>query len=128
MDDTRAVRQPFVAGWWSRLPDGGMKRIWVTRDGSLYRCRTEICTQPQEEARGRLFEALNQARAQRRPATSVASADAQVWAGATFAALETKSASEAWSFLGGDDVASCALLAADAMDHGEIDLRQQMES
>jgi hypothetical protein len=33
---------PGNAGWWARMPGGEIRRIWVTRKGRDYVCRTEV--------------------------------------------------------------------------------------
>src|SRR5690349_10269643 len=79
---------PLVAGWWARLPDGGMRRIWATLADGIYRCRVEVCSPAQEEARMRLFQAVSAADALGRPLDHDGSADALVWSCSTFASLD----------------------------------------
>ena len=31
-------------GWWARMPSGGVRRIWVARQGGTYNCRIEIAS------------------------------------------------------------------------------------
>lgn len=96
------------ASWWARLPDGGIRRVWATKAGGHYFCALEVCTVEQELARGRLFaasvEPVDEARRRR---------DIDVWSGARFEQLRTADAEAAFNFLGGDDIARNALLAAD---------------
>lgn len=33
---------PSSSGWWARMPDGGTKRLWVTRRDDGYHCRVEL--------------------------------------------------------------------------------------
>lgn len=112
---------PLVAGWWARLPDGGMRRIWATLADGIYRCRVEVCSPAQEEARMRLFQAVSAADALGRPLDHDGSADALVWSCSTFASLDTNDADEARHFLGDDELARCALAAAEALAliHGD---------
>lgn len=96
------------ASWWARMPDGGIRRVWATRAGGYYFCALEICTAEQELARGRLFagavEPIDEARRRR---------DIDVWSDARFEQLRTHDAEAAYRFLGGDDIARNAMLAAD---------------
>ncbi len=106
---------PLIAGWWARLPDGGMRRIWVAKHQQTYVCRLEICNAAQEAARERLFAAVSAAQADGGEIDMENSADALLWSTASFAAFNTEDANEALAFLGSDDIARCAILAADAV-------------
>jgi hypothetical protein len=96
------------ASWWARTPGGGVRRVWATKAGGHYFCALEICNVEQELARARLFsgaaEPLDDARRRR---------DIDVWSGARFEQLRTHDPEAAFRFLGGDDIARNALLAAD---------------
>ena len=37
-------------GWWARMPSGGVRRIWVARQGGSYLCRVEIADAPDGSA------------------------------------------------------------------------------
>jgi hypothetical protein len=105
----------LIAGWWARLPDGGMRRIWVAKHQQTYVCRLEICSAAQEAARERLFAAASTAQAEGGEIDMENSADALLWSTASFAAFNTDDANEALAFLGNDDIARCAMLAAEAV-------------
>jgi hypothetical protein len=105
----------LIAGWWARLPDGGMRRIWVAKHQQTYVCRLEICNAAQEAARERLFAAVSAAQAEGGEIDMENSADALLWSTASFAAFNTEDPNEALAFLGSDDIARCAMLAADAV-------------
>ena len=96
------------ASWWARMPDGGIRRVWATKAGGHYFCALEICSVEQEQARTRLFagstEPPDEARRRR---------DIEVWSDARFEQLRTADPESAFKFLGGDDIARNALLAAD---------------
>ena len=85
--DTRTDK-PASSGWWARMPDGGTKRLWVTREDDGYHCRLELWHPSQEPAR-----------AGERPASSQS--------------LVARSADEALRFLGSDEAARAALHDAD---------------
>jgi hypothetical protein len=90
------------------MPDGGIRRVWATKAGGYFFCALEICTVEQETARARLFagttEPFDEARRRR---------DIDLWSGARFEQLRTPDPEAAFHFLGGDDLARNALLAAD---------------
>lgn len=99
---------PRGASWWARLPDGGIRRVWATKAGGHYFCALEECTPVQEAARGRLFAGPGSAAEEARRRE-----DIEVWAGAHFDQLRTADPAAAFRFLGADDTARGALLAAD---------------
>jgi hypothetical protein len=90
------------------MPDGGIRRVWVTKAAGHYFCALEECTPAQEEARGRLFAGPNAVadEARRR-------ADLETWSAARFDQIRTADANAAFAFLGRDAAARGALLAAD---------------
>ena len=77
MDDNNG--SPANAGWWARMPSGGVRRVWVTRQERNYVCRVEV-------------------------------------SGSTPREFVTTDRSEAFDFLGRDDLADSALSAADTRD------------
>lgn len=107
MDETSGA-PPRGASWWARLPGGGVRRVWATRAGGHYFCALEECTPAQESARGRLFAgpAADEDEARRR-------ADIECWSQARFDQLRTADPRAAFEFLGADEAARGALLAAD---------------
>ena len=42
MDTEGKKDDPGDAGWWSKLPNGATRRIWVARHGGNYACRVTI--------------------------------------------------------------------------------------
>lgn len=109
------MKVPLIAGWWARTPDGGIRRLWVNRQGSFYDCRLELCTAAQDEARARLFESVDAVQSSGQPIDETASDDARIWSEATFKSIKTADAAEAVQFLGDDELARTAVAAADAM-------------
>jgi hypothetical protein len=109
------LRVPLIAGWWAKSSDGGIRRLWVNRQGSFYDCRLELCTEAQDEARARLFDAVGALQASGQPIDATASDDARVWSEAIFKSINTSDAAEAVQFLGDDELARTAVAAADAM-------------
>jgi hypothetical protein len=46
MDMQGKKQGPGDAGWWARMPSGGVRRIWVARQDGNYACRVEIDDAP----------------------------------------------------------------------------------
>jgi hypothetical protein len=90
------------AMWWCPEPGGGLRRIWVRKSGVHYVCARELCTAEQEYARARIFAAEE---ANEPPLVE----DIRTWCQAEFSHLRSTNATEAWVFLGADEMAQCAL-------------------
>lgn len=94
------------AMWWTPLPEGGIRRIWARKAGTLYFCAREVCDARQELSRTRIFAAESEA-------MPPEPEDVRLWSQARFAQLRTGDVAEAWEFLGADAIARCALEDAD---------------
>lgn len=105
---------------WSRLPTGGVRRVWVTRHRKSYHCQVKVTTPEQEAALQRLCGldyALNAAGGHDE---SEFVEDARVLSHVAVATLETTSARKALAFLGGDNAALQALVDADPSLRAEL--------
>ena len=91
------------AGWWSRLEDGSIRRVWAHRADGRFVCLREISTPRQESARLRL------AGLQRSPTPEDIERDKAIVAGIRIDILRTPDLFEAFAFLGGDSSAKSAL-------------------
>ena len=107
-----SAESPGHPGWWARMADGGMKRLWVSKRNDAYACRIDSSSAEQEAERQRRFEEWEIAQAEdcKEPASSF---DARVWASATISTLQTANAGEALAFLGDDDIAREAMRDAE---------------
>jgi hypothetical protein len=100
-------RASAESGWWVRLTDGSVRRVWAHRAAGVYICLREISSPAQEAARRRLAA---------RPGTASAAEaarDAQLAAQIRCDVMRTPDLYEAFAFLGGDSPAMSALLEAD---------------
>jgi hypothetical protein len=96
-------RASIGAGWWSRLADGSIRRVWAHRAHGRYVCLREISTPAQEAARNRLAGAREDA------AAEDVEHDKAIVAAIRFDILRTPDLFEAFAFLGGDSSAKSAL-------------------
>ena len=90
------------------MPDGGIRRVWVTKAAGHYFCALEECSQAQEAARSRLFGGPGNSTDE-----PTRRADLETWSAARFDQLRTADVNAAYAFLGRDAAARGALLAAD---------------
>lgn len=101
------------SGWWTRLPDGSIRRVWVARKAQAYHCQVKTTTPEQEAALQRLA-ALDYGLDKRgRHDEDSLIGDARLLAEVAVATLRTTSARKALAFLGGDNAALLALIEAD---------------
>lgn len=99
-------RAPAGAGWWSRLDDGSIRRVWAYRSDDRYVCLREISSLAQEAARLRLS-------APEGTLTPAEAAQARAMiAKIPCDIIKTPDVHEAFAFLGGDNSARSALMEA----------------
>src|SRR5687768_10448497 len=48
------IEPKLGTAWWTRLPDGGMRRVWVSHADGQFHCCRELSSAEQEVARVRL--------------------------------------------------------------------------
>lgn len=108
------------SAWWSRLPDGGVRRVWVTRQGKTYHCQVKITTPAQEAALQRLCGLDYALTVDCRHEESELVEDARVLSAVSIGTLATTSARKALAFLGGDNAALQALIDADPSLRAEL--------
>lgn len=98
-------RAPPGAGWWSRLPDGSIRRVLAHRAADTYVCVREVCTAAQEEARARLATPAGMTAAE-------IARDKAIVSQIQCDFLRTPDLFEAYAFLGADSSARSALQEA----------------
>lgn len=96
-------RAPAAAGWWTRLPDGSIRRVLSYRAADTYVCLREICTPVQEAARLRLANQATQN-------SAAIEQDRALVAQIRCDILRTPDLLEAYFFLGADNSSRSALI------------------
>jgi hypothetical protein len=101
------IEPKLGTAWWTRLPDGGMRRVWVSHADGQFHCCRELSSAEQEVARVRLE---TYARDGGDPGSFLE--DVRLAAQAQYDTLRTVDLQQAFDFLGGDSAARRALLAS----------------
>ena len=108
------------AAWWTRLPNGNVRRVWVTRHCKAYHCQVKVMTPEQDAALQRLCGLEYALNTEGRHDEAELVEDARQLAQITISTLETTSARKALAFLGGDNAALQALIEADPALRAEL--------
>ena len=108
------------AAWWTRLPNGDVRRVWVTRHGKAYHCQVKVMTPEQDAALQRLCGLEYALNTEGRHDENELVEDARQLAQIRISTLETTSAREALAFLGAANAAHQAIIEADPSSRDEL--------